>query len=188
MTPLELRSAIIAEVREKVSVLQENCQAHGGRFDKGEIRRVAIKSPVVLIACLGLLGAESDGCGEVDAVFQWGAFVVTTDKPQLPRDAGALAIVTALANIIPGNRWGAAASEPERIRGDNLFSGQLEGAGVALWAITWQQKLTLGGLEEATLDDFLVFHADYDLAPPDGQIDAVDDVQIDAVDDVQLPQ
>lgn len=180
MSLLDLRTAIVDEVRSGLAdLIRDNCLPHGGRFDKGEIRRLALKSPAVLIACLGLVNAESDGAGAVNATAAWGAFVVTTDKPQLPRDAGALVIVSALTRVVTDNRWGREdTGYPGKLRGDNLYSGQADGAGVALWAVTWQQTITLGALDESTLDLFATFHADWDLAPADGAIDARDHVTL----------
>lgn len=179
MSLLGLRSAMVTEIQAKIPELADSCAAHGGRFTPGDIKRYAMKSPAVLVACLGIVSFTDDGGGSLDALAQWGAFVVTTDRAKLPRDVGALAIVEALAPVIATNNWSGEASDlPEGIKGDNLYSGSIDGAGVALWAITWRQKCVLGGLDLSTLDDFLLFHADYDLAPPDGNIEAADDIDL----------
>jgi hypothetical protein len=175
---LELRDEITAGILAGIPTLG-SCQTFGGRLAQGDIKRFAMKSPAVLVACLGIPSIQDDGGGEIDAVCTWGAFVVTTDRPQLPRDTGALAIVAALATLIPNNYWdGKATGIPEKIKGDNLYNGSIDGAGVALWVVTWQQKTTLGGLDMGDLDDFLLLHADYDLAPPDGVIEALDDINV----------
>lgn len=176
----DLRAAIVAGIRETLpEAIRDNCRTHGGRFDKGEIKRIAMKSPAILVACLGLVDAAPDGAEGVNATFAWGAFVVTTDKPQLPRDAGALALVSILAGVVPDNRWGCDdAGYPDKIRGDNLYSGAVDGAGIALWAVTWNQRLTLAVSDGSALGIFATFHADWDLAPADGAIDAVDHVPL----------
>lgn len=178
MSILELRDEITAGILAEIPTLG-SCQTFGGRLAQGDIKRFALKSPAVLVACLGITSIQDDGGGAIESVCTWGAFVVTTDKPQLPRDTGALAIVESLATLIPNNYWDDNASGiPERIKGDNLYNGSIDGAGVALWVVTWQQKATMGGLDMADLDDFLLLHADYDLAPPDGAIEVSDDINL----------
>lgn len=175
MSLIEQRTAIVAAVKAVCPELVD-CQSHGGRFTLDDFKRIAQRTPTVRVGCLGIRDMVNDGAGGIDATATWGIFVITTDKPQLPRDGGALILVNAIATIIPDNLWNnTATGYPEGTRGDNLFSSQLEGIGVALWAITWQQKLTLGGLDPAGLDDFITFNAAYNLT---GTADAQDTITL----------
>lgn len=62
---------------------------------------------------------------------------------------------------------------------DNLFTGELDRQGAAVYAATFSLPITFAPtLDPATLDDFLTFHADYDLAPTDTAIDATDTVTL----------
>ena len=180
MSLIDQREAIINAAKDNLGALSGNCQSFGGRFAAAEIKRYALQSPAILVACLGIPEIRDDEHGAIDLITQWGTFVICTDKPQLPRDAGALAIVTALLPIFRGRTIAADENVgyPEKVRGENLFSGAIEGQGIALWAITWQQKITITDFDPSGLDDFLLFHADYDLAPPDGAIDAADNINL----------
>lgn len=179
MSLIDFRASIIGHLKDTAVGITENCAPHGGRFTQAELKRLAVKTPAILVACLGLVDIEDNTGGSVDVMASWGAFVVTADRPGVSRDAGALAILTALTQKVPGNKWGRGdVGYPERVRADNLYSGQVEAAGVAMWAVTWQQGITLGGLDASTLDIFATLHADYDLAQPDGQIDASDTVTL----------
>lgn len=179
MSLIEQRTAIVAAVKAAIPELVE-CQSHGGRFALEDLKKIAQRTPAVRVGCLGIRDMVSDGGGAIDVTAIWGIFVITTDKPMLPRDAGALILVGAIAAVVPDNLWdGTATGYPEGSRGDNLYSGQLESIGVALWAITWQQKITLGGLDPAGLDDFITFNAAYDFAPADGAADAQDTITLD---------
>ncbi len=98
--------------------------------------------------------------GDFYATVSWAAFVVTRDTRTAKRDLGAVALVDTLARLVPGNRWGLEASRsvPENVRGDNLFSATVDKAGVAMWAVSWQQSMELGQAltaeELAALDPF----------------------------------
>lgn len=179
MNLLDMRTAIIDDFKTNLADIRDNCLPYGGKFGKDDVKRYAMKSPAVLVSCLGLVEAKADGCGSVDAVFAWGSFIITTDKQGLLRDVGALAILTAITGRIPDNKWGLAdVGYPEQVRGENLYSGEIDKVGVALWGVTWRQSMTLGGLDETTLDIFAQFHADWDIAPKDGVIAASDDVTL----------
>jgi len=178
MSLLTQRTAIVAAVKTALPAVID-CESHGGRFTPEDLKRIAQRTPAIRVGCLGIRSMESDGAGSFDVIVVWGIFVITADKPQLPRDAGALTLVAAIVQLVPDNIWNDTASGyPENSRADNLYSGQLESVGVALWAITWQQKITLGGTDAGALDDFITFNATYDLAPPDGQTDAQDSVTL----------
>nr|WP_205702106.1 hypothetical protein [Candidatus Hamiltonella defensa] len=83
--------------------------------------------------------------GENEAVLRLAAFVVTGDRRQLPKDEAALAIVESLLVLIPGQRWGVTGTmDAKGVKADNLFSGQVERQGVAMWAVTWEQSVRLG--------------------------------------------
>ncbi|SPD73813.1 conserved hypothetical protein [uncultured Desulfobacterium sp.] len=175
----DVRSAIIDAIKTGVPGLEDHVEPHGGRFDLEELKRLAQRSPSMLVACLGVVSARANSAGETEAVCKWAAFVLTTDKRGVARDVGVLALVAAVLPVIPDNCWGVdGVNSPKNIRADNLFSTALDKIGVALWAITWDQEITLGGLDEGSLDLFALMHVDWDLAPPDGTFEAVDDVEL----------
>lgn len=85
---------------------------------------------------------------------------------------------------------------PRFVRVENLWSGQFEKRGVALFAVTFDVPMEMVGTAP-TLDAFEIFHADYDIPPfvsgaehqawlqePPNHSNSVPD----ASDDVDLPQ
>ncbi|TAN61083.1 MAG: hypothetical protein EPN20_12955 [Magnetospirillum sp.] len=145
MILVDLRGAIVATIHARLPAL--DCQSHPGRFDLAEIKRIAAKAPAVRVACLGLPAAGAAGSGERDQEIRFAAFVLTTDKPRLPRDVAAINLVESLLLFLPGQRWGKPGVHPVaegQIKAENLYSSGLDGKGVALWGVNWSQKVRMG--------------------------------------------
>lgn len=123
------------------------CATAPGRMNEAEIKRMAVRTPAIRIACLGMPKAEAVGDGEVDRDVVFAAYILTTDKAQLPRDDAALAMVGDLLLRLPGQRWGKAnvhAIAEGAATGENLYSSTIGNTGVALWAVVWTQKVRMG--------------------------------------------
>lgn len=184
MSLLALRNAIIAALAQKLPALPVQghpagfkvaVSALGGRLDAEELKRILTTLPAVKVACLDVGVAEIQG-DEVACTASWGAFVLAKDEPGCPKDAAALTVVAELLRTIPGCDWSAAAdSEPTGLRAENLFGSSLT---VALWAVTWRQKVSLKAVSPDQLRDFLLFTDKFDLAPVDGVIAAEDQVKL----------
>lgn len=151
-----VRAAIVEMIDAEIPALK-TCEAHPGRFDLAEIKRVAAKAPAVFVAALATGQQELNG-GDVQAPVSFAAFIVTKDQPQKTRDSLVLDIVNALLVLTDSNDWDSTdvVEDPINIRSQNLYSASIDKNGVAMWAITWQQKIKLGSATDvAALDDFL---------------------------------
>lgn len=118
-----------------------------GRMSEAEIRTMAAKAPAVRVAVLGLPRGEDVGDGEVDRDVMVAVYVLTADRPALPRDDAALAMVDDLQRRLPGARWGLSSVHgiaAETVRADNLYSSTLGQTGIALWAVVWTQRIRQG--------------------------------------------
>lgn len=171
MSLLKLREAIVNDIKVNAfsGVAGITVQSHAGRFDAAELQRIATQSPAIHIACLSVTEIDQ-GIDGISATLTWGAFITAKDKPGTPRDVGALAIVNALVRYVPGQRWNLDQSEgrPHRINANNLYAASIDKLGVAMWAVTWQQQMCLGGGEEINeLAPFITYNATHQLA--DGQ-------------------
>ncbi len=176
MTLHDLRTAIIAALAAGFPA-GTAVDEYGGRLTPEEIKRIAAQAPAVKVAILGVDEAKDTPSGRVEVTAVCGAFLITKSKPGSPRDAAALILVSGALALIPGNLWGLEDTQiPQAVRAQNLFSGELDKTAVALWGITWRQEISVGGIDEATLDDFITFHATWDMAPPDAQTDAEDNL------------
>lgn len=120
------------------------CVPHPGRFDLRELEAFAARAPAVRIALLGLgRGVEVGGpAWEHDLSF--GAFVVTTDRANLPRQAAAVNIVQKLVTLISANRWQTSGiGQASGITADNLYNPTTRQRGIALWGVSWTHKAQL---------------------------------------------
>jgi phage gp37-like protein len=151
-----VRTAIVDMIDAEISALK-TCEAHPGRFDLTELKRVAANAPAVFVAALATGQQENIG-GDTWAPVSFAAFIVTKDQPGKTRDSLALDIVNALLVLADSNDWDSedVVEDPVNLRSQNLYSSSIDKNGIAMWAITWQQKIKLGNVTDvAALDDFL---------------------------------
>lgn len=191
MSYLAFRAAVVAAIGAGIPALR-TCEPHGGRFDVGELQRYAARAPAVLVACTGVGDVHEQAAAAV-AMLRWVAVVIARDVPAVAaqtdpvvvhvpavhRDAQMLVLSESLLGIISGNRWGMSSTHrPQRIRGDNLYSGQLDKKGIAVWALSWDQAIDHEPIDVSTLDAFETFCYEVDMAPPDDQIDIEGKVEL----------
>jgi len=162
MSLLAFRDAVVNGIKAALPDVK-SIEPHGGRFDEKELRTFGAAAPAVRVALLELTGVEGLQ-GATAMKIRCAAFVATRSTPALPRDKAALAIVTTLAATIPDNDWGLNNTQnPQAVRAANLYSGGVDSAGIALWAVTWDQQINLVETDPATLDVFQTFRTEYDI-------------------------
>ena len=150
---------------------------HGGPFSLAEVKRISKKSPAVAIVCLRLPGTESSGHDILSEV-SFGAFCFSNNRKKILRDVEALDLSERVLVHLNRNRWpdkdgtDSASGPPREISAANLYSTALDELGVALWAVSWKQRVTLDRDETTTtLEDFETLYSTYDL---DEEVDAED--------------
>ena len=144
MRIIDLLTAIQTDFKAHFTSLK-TCELHGGRFDLEEMKRFAGRAPAIYISVLGSPNISSSGNGERDVALTIVAFVVTTDRTGLSRFEAAVNLVESLLSHIPDNRWGqSGVFAPEQLSSRNFYNGSIDRKGVALWGVTWRQKLRLG--------------------------------------------
>lgn len=161
-----LRDAVVATLKTALPALP-SIEAHAGRFTPEEVKRAGAQTPALRVVVVDVPQIEASNVGTADVDVLMGVYVVTRDTPASPRDKAALATVTALTTIVPENRWGLDYAErPEGMRADNLYSGDVDKLGLALWAMTWLQTIRVKfGPSAGVLDDLKTFVTDYHLPP-----------------------
>ncbi len=123
----------------------QSCEAHPGRFDLGELKAFATKAPGVRVAVLGLGDSAPLASGERDVTLLMAAYVIAKDQVGLARHISALNMVETLASRIPEHTMGSAcAYGAGAVRAQNLYSGEVQKAGINLWALSWSQKVRIG--------------------------------------------
>lgn len=179
MILVDLVNAIAATLTTEIPALVE-AKSHGGRFDLAEIKKAATRTPSARVSCLGLRSIDFEGA-VVTAEAQCVIFIVAADQVAMRRDAVSMTLVAAISALLPDNCWGLSVDTVEgarQCRADNLFSRQLDDAGVALWGLSFTHQVELSRVSITDLADFLRAYVSYDLAPTDGTIDASDQIDL----------
>lgn len=163
---LAYKDAVEAAFRE---ALPESVHlfTHHGEFGEKELKAYLVKAPAVILAPIGIPSATVAG-PNVMSTINYAAFVLTRSKPELPRGDAAMAITEAILGFLPYATFGQSARRPSDVEAANLYSGQIDSQGMALWAIRWRQVLELAAKDDCTyaeLDDFLRLHATYNIEP-----------------------
>ena len=140
MTLDGLQTAIVAGLDAMLDGAAAAVQGHRGQFESlDEIKRLAVKNPAVLVALRGFRNPMQLDLNELHATVQCVVYVLTADRPQLPRGTSAQVLVSIIAAALDDQRWGIDAGAPEDIVGRNITTNDIDKAGVCLWSIAWLQ-------------------------------------------------
>ncbi|MDF5005668.1 hypothetical protein P3596_02210 [Vibrio parahaemolyticus] len=138
----------------------QTVERHIGRFDKPqEIRRwLSNRDGGIRIAALRVTSYEKIGnrlVGNVD----FAAYVFTAEQYGYQKDMRAEVITGRLVrSLMDFDALPTACSEAKNVRSDNLYSGNVDELGLAIWSVTWSQQWYIDEeLNLGTLDDFLTF-------------------------------
>jgi len=137
---------------------------HGGSIDLTELKRIATKTPALMVSCLGIPSQEMQG-GTNACDVQFALFVVAANTGKAARDIAALAMVEAIMVDLPTTCFVGANKVPRGIAATNLYSAALDKQGVSLWAIRWRQEVDLEKTVWSTLDNLLRVYTTTDIAP-----------------------
>lgn len=140
---------------------------HVGRFDKpNEIKSwLSKKDGGIRIAAMRVRNIEQLG-GQMTGDIDFVAFVFCTEQFGYSRDQRAEVIAGRLAKLLIANKGVPTANKKATdLNMDNLYSGDVDGLGLALWSVSWTQNWVLDKpLTAAELDDFVTFHASAEIA------------------------
>lgn len=120
----------------------------GGAFDAAEIRRHVTRAPAVIVTCLGAGDYARLAIGHWTVNAQLAAYILCRDTPPTStRETQALGLVTDVLQAVARSNWGDPLAydlaDSASLDATNLYSGDLDAVGVALWAVTWRQQLRL---------------------------------------------
>lgn len=140
---------------------------HVGRFDKpDEIKNwMSRKDGGIRIAALRVRNIDQSAgqmTGDVDFV----AYVFCTEQFGYSRDQRAEVIAGRLAKLLLANKGVPTANKKaESLYMDNMYSGDVDGLGLAVWSVSWTQNWVLDkSITAADLDNFVTFHATAEVA------------------------
>lgn len=145
MMIIDVLNAIKAAINSALPELRR-CEVHGGRFDLAELKRVATQTPAVFVSLLGTPLVANAGTTEQDIELNIAIYVVTSDKVQLPRSVSIINLTQAIMMLIDMNQWQLTGKRgcPKDMSSQNLYSGDIDKNGIAMWAISFNQTVRLG--------------------------------------------
>lgn len=145
-----LRDAIVARL-ERAMPKEVYVTTHPGTVDEGEIARVCVRAPALLVSVLDVAGLDRKR-GQTAAELRLGVYLVATPgKRGQAADDIALAILPRALAVIDGEDWNLEDVEtrPVDLKADNLYSGRLGNVGLlALWGISWRQRVLMPDLRD----------------------------------------
>lgn len=157
----------------------QTVERHIGKFDTpADVKRwIANRDGGVRIAAVRVPQYETVG-GRLIGTVNFTAYVFTTDQFSYQKDTRAEVIAGRIAGLLL--RKGAlptAYARAEAVRGDNLYSAQIDELGLAIWSVSWTQQWYLDvPVDPDTLDDFLRFGLKAQLADGAPELEGVVDL------------
>ena len=198
---LASEDAVIAQVKALLGNKVKAVDSLPGDFDEDTLKRMLILTPGVFVLWTGG-GAKAVGGASPSLDGQWVLYIVTAHASgQAARrrgdaqQAGAYELIEVL---LPGLHGFNLADDGSLtfVRVENLFNGRVDKRGVAVYAITFQQMMTLPAVPDPSLlTPFETFDAQWDVPPHSSASEHEDwlegdylDSVPDARDTVALPQ
>ncbi len=124
--------------------LTTDVASHPGRFTEAELGRLLTARQAVRVAIENTQSINVNGQGIQEASLLMAAFVICSDSKAQPRHKSALALTEAIIQQLPFNRFNTDYLKPVKpttISAENLYSGEIDRKGIALWGISWEQTL-----------------------------------------------
>lgn len=119
--------------------------SHPGRFTEAELSRLLTARKAVRVSIENTQSVSVNGQGIQEASLLMAAFVICSDSNTEPRHQSALLLTEAIIEQLPFNRFSTdylKPVKPSSISAENLYSGEIDRKGIALWGISWEQTLT----------------------------------------------
>lgn len=141
----ECLDVVTDAVTTELSSLCSDVEKHPGRFTETELVLVARKKRAVRVAVEDILEVNVSGLNKRSYKLLMVAFVVCSDKAGSDRTESAIQITEKLISVLPRNRWNSEHYKPvleSSINAQNLYNGEINSKGVAMWAVSWHQTIS----------------------------------------------
>lgn len=184
-TPIDAaEDELIALIKAKLAGTVKKVEDAPANWTKDMVLRAIKMTPAVFVSFTG--GAAKQPGSETPVMDAGFSLIVATghasgERARRRGDTREIGAYELIATIVP------------LLNGYNTAAGTLQFRGtqpvdVSIWDLQnlmlWEIQfgLPMFALEEVVpdgaLDNFRIFHVDYDVAPPDGQLEATDDIEI----------
>ncbi len=135
----DLPEIMAAAIKLNMPELRE-CAGISGPFDLARLKGTQIKAPAVMVSLLRARPGAGRTGPQPSFVLECAAYVVTTDRTGLDRDAAALNIAQHLMMWLPNRRWGQnCLGEAENVTMQSLVNKAVIASRASLLAVTWSQ-------------------------------------------------
>jgi len=173
----DLQQTTVALIYARLPKLKM-CKPHPGAFTVDQLKEFRTSAPAVHVALPTIREVETAGEGKVKVSVKTLIAIIAkdglTDGKKLLKDQAALAMVQSLLIMLPCAAFGLGVEPAEMLAADNLFSGETMGKGVAMWALHWNNTITI----EDTAEDGVELAALYFSFAPDIGADHIDDYEL----------
>lgn len=138
ITYLDVRDSAVSQIRNAfASQPKIKIEGHPGAFGEEEIKRLAQRTPAILVSMLKV--SDPDNQDESFAEFVcW--VMYRADSLDRLYD-GVLKIISALIPVIRGIDADWAYNDGKNIQAESLYSGPLDRLNITLWAVKWKWRL-----------------------------------------------
>ncbi|HEY1136574.1 MAG TPA: phage protein Gp37 [Xanthomonadaceae bacterium] len=181
----DAEDALLNRVRTRFGTALKHVEAIPSSWDAATIKRMYVGTPGVFLSW-GVQRGQRSTDSTAELIVLWEFDIVTShegkEAPRRRGDAraiGAYEIVERLIPLLHG--WTVPNEGSLQIEtAENKFSAENERNGLTVYGALFSMPMTMDDGEEtpSDLDDFITFHADWDLAPADGQLEAQDHVTL----------
>ena len=140
----EALEAISLHFKAALAAHTSDISSHPGRFTEQELSRLLTSKKAIRVAIENTQAVSVTGQGIQEARLLMAAYVICSDTADSPRHQNALDMMEAVIEQLPFNRFGTRylkPVEPKSISAENLYSGEIDRKGIALWGISWEQTL-----------------------------------------------
>jgi phage gp37-like protein len=181
----DAEDALLNRVRTRFGSALKHVEAIPASWDDDTIKRMYVGTPGVFLSW-GIERGQRSTHSTAEVVSLWEFTIVTAHEGKEPprrrgdsRAIGAYEIVERLIPLVHG--W-TVPGEGTLVfeTAENKFSASNERNGLTVYGALFSMPMTMDDGEEtpSDLDDFITFHADWDQAPADGQLEAQDHVTL----------
>ncbi|MDR1231568.1 MAG: hypothetical protein LBK61_09230 [Spirochaetaceae bacterium] len=176
-TYVDVRNEAVEQIKAAFTDKDGKCpvfvEAHPGRFDEAEIRRLAQRTPAVFTSLMGVDDEKNE--------FEFVSWVLARAQGKDRLYDTALGIVSALVPVIRNLDADYSTDAPHGIEAECLYSGSLDAINVTLWAVRWTWELRKSVFESGD-GGFPVFELDifegYEAAHQIGDVNVNDTVNL----------
>lgn len=138
----EFCEAVTAAIKDHIADVCTDVESHPGRFTESELSRISRAPRAVRVAIEDIAETNVSPMGKTQYRLLMAAFVICSDKQGPDRTESAIECVEKVISVLPRNRWNSDNYFPVQeasINAQNLYSGEIEKKGIAMWAVTWSQ-------------------------------------------------